>query len=59
MQYYSDLNDPDVLLPSLALASFVGGILLTGGLFAMVYVSLKYYRTRMNNEAYTRIDSEA
>merc|ERR1711962_34515 len=38
--------------------SFVGGILLTAGLFAIVYASLKYYHTRMRNDAYTRIDSE-
>ena len=38
--------------------SFVGGILVTVGLSAIIYVSIKYYRSRMNHEAYERIDSQ-
>merc|ERR1712051_1150653 len=38
--------------------SFVGGILITVGLSAIIYVSIKYYRSRMNHEAYERIDSQ-
>ena len=38
--------------------SFVGGILITVGLSAIIYFSIKYYRSRMNHEAYERIDSQ-
>ena len=38
--------------------SFVGGILITIGLSAIIYFSIKYYRSRMNHEAYERIDSQ-